>query len=796
MGVLNRLYNMQLKRQGYTIKGRVQGVGFRPFVYCTATKLGLTGKVKNTIYGVWIEVQGDDSKLNIFKEMITNKKPSIAQFTSITIQSLGFQDKETEFLIEESSDGIQYTSLISPDIATCEYCVKELNTTTDHRYQYPFISCTLCGPRYTIIHKAPYDRHHTSMSSFPFCFTCEKEYNNSLDRRFHAQSNACPTCGPQLWLTDHDNRYITYNSEAILLAIEYIYKGKIIAMKGIGGFHLICDATNADVVNTLRYRKNRPDKPLAVMVPNINIARQIAYISEVEIQKMQSPECPIVILKAIPHSLPKNIAPDVSTIGLMLPYTPLHHILCNTLTKVAELERIIPALVMTSANVSGGTIIYNNDDALIRLNTIADFFLFHNRNIIVPVDDSVVCLREDNIGQSPNWHFIRRARGYAPLPITVKTLKDNTPCIIALGAEHKSTFCFTRGQDIFLSQHIGDLSEPETEWSFCQTVKHISQLFGFSPEVVVCDLHPDYFTTRYAAEFGLPILQLQHHIAHGYSVLAEHEHKEPALVLTLDGTGYGMDGTIWGGELFYLYPEAVKGKSYEQGERLARLSLLPLPGGEKAIHEPWRLLSGFLALLKIHELEEVDSLVRQLWKNFPERWTIHSAIREMVSKDKVKLTSSCGRLFDTVSTLFGLCDYITYEGQAAIRLEHQQDMSCNESLTISIVEKDSIYELDTTVFLKELIELLQQKISVSILARRFHIGLVEGLADLALIGSENTGVKTVGLSGGVLNNQTISSLLPKALRYRGLTPLMHKNVPSGDGGISFGQAYWASMVLA
>lgn len=783
-----------MKRQGYIIKGQVQGIGFRPFVYCTATKLGLTGKVKNTLYGVWIEVQGSNNTLDEFREIITYKNPSNIQLTSIIVQSLDYQPMELEFIIEKSSEGIQYTSLISPDIATCEHCINELNITTDHRYQYPFINCTLCGPRYTIMHNVPYDRHHTSMSSFPFCFICEKEYNDPLDRRFNAQSNTCPTCGPHVWLVDNVNRDIAVSNEAISLVIKYIYEGKIVAIKGIGGFHLVCDATNAEAITRLRHRKNRPDKSLAIMVPTIDVAQKIAFVSEVEAKKMQSPERPIVILQAIPYSLPKNIAPDVSSIGVMLPYTPLHHILFNKLKEYNDVVGRVPALIMTSGNVSGGAIIYNNEDALTRLTNITDFFLFHNRDIIIPIDDSVICLDNDSVvDKYPYGHVIRRARGYAPLPIVVKSLKDNGPCILALGAEHKNTFCFTRGQEMFLSQHIGDISEPETEWLFCQTLKHISKLFGFSPEAIVCDLHPDYFTTRYAIEFGLPILQLQHHVAHGYSVLAEHGHTEPALILALDGTGYGIDGTIWGGELLYLYPEAVKGKTYEQGERLARLSLLPLPGGEKAIHEPWRLLSGFLASV---ELELSDTIARLLWGTMPNRLAMHKLIKEMVAKGNVMLTSSCGRLFDTVSALFGLCDYTTYEGQAAIRLEYQQDMLCNEGLTISINKKGQIYELDTVFFLKQLVKLLQQQISLSTLARRFHIGLVEGLADLALIGAEKTGVKTVGLSGGVLNNKSIASLLPKALMYRGLIPLTHKHVPSGDGGISLGQAYWASMVLA
>ncbi|MBS6141194.1 MAG: carbamoyltransferase HypF [Bilophila sp.] len=837
-----------MRRHGYIIGGQVQGVGFRPFVYRAATRHGLTGHVGNTSDGVRVEVQGSDEALAAFAHALEHGLPPLARITSLRREELPLADGETAFAIAHSEGRHGHAVLVSPDVATCGNCLADMRDPANRRYRYPFTNCTDCGPRYTITRSIPYDRATTSMSCFPLCPDCAAEYNDPLDRRFHAQPNACPACGPKVWLAaapEGDPRIpgpeLAEGQHAIERTAAALRAGNIVAVKGLGGFHLVCDAASAEAVALLRERKRRPHKSLAIMVPDLETARRVAHVSDAEAAALTSSERPIVVL-ASRGVLPPAIAPDVDSIGVMLPYTPLHHLLLEAFAALSPL----PALVMTSGNAGGEPISLGNREALARLRHIADLFLLHNRDILIRADDSVVrveplpetgfstgnnpqCYPQKNgipsacspslpdgapaglpstsaenvegeagdfssgslLREAPPLHFFRRARGFVPRPLELP--RDAGRCVLATGAELKNTLCLTRGKDAFLSQHVGDLKNLETFAFFQDMAEHLGGLLEVKPEAVVCDLHPDYLSTSYALDSGLPVLRLQHHFAHVYGVLAENGHDAPALGLALDGTGYGTDGTIWGGELLFVDPKAAGEERY--GGRIGRLAPFPLPGGEAAIREPWRIASGFMGLPEAEGLrgrfaEDMHALLRVDGKR-----AVHDAILEMVRREATPMTSSCGRLFDAVSALLGLCPSVTYEGQAAIRLEAQQDLSVTTSAPFPIRERGGLLELDTAAFFLHLLELRRAGVPVPDLARRFHLGLTEGLAELALSGARRCGVRTVALSGGVFHNRTIALLLPEALARRGLVPLTHHALPPGDGGLSYGQAAWASHVL-
>ncbi len=837
-----------MRRHGYIIGGQVQGVGFRPFVYRAATRHGLTGHVGNTSDGVRVEVQGSDEALAAFAHALEHGLPPLARITSLRREELPLADGETAFAIAHSEGRHGHAVLVSPDVATCGNCLADMRDPANRRYRYPFTNCTDCGPRYTITRSIPYDRATTSMSCFPLCPDCAAEYNDPLDRRFHAQPNACPACGPKVWLAaapEGDPRIpgpeLAEGQHAIERTAAALHAGNIVAVKGLGGFHLVCDAASAEAVALLRERKRRPHKSLAIMVPDLETARRVAHVSDAEAAALTSSERPIVVL-ASRGVLPPAIAPDVDSIGVMLPYTPLHHLLLEAFAALSPL----PALVMTSGNAGGEPISLGNREALARLRHIADLFLLHNRDILIRADDSVVrveplpetgfstgnnpqCYPQKNgipsacspslpdgapaglpstsaenvegeagnfssgslLREAPPLHFFRRARGFVPRPLELP--RDAGRCVLATGAELKNTLCLTRGKDAFLSQHVGDLKNLETFAFFQDMAEHLGGLLEVKPEAVVCDLHPDYLSTSYALDSGLPVLRLQHHFAHVYGVLAENGHDAPALGLALDGTGYGTDGTIWGGELLFVDPKAAREERY--GGRIGRLAPFPLPGGEAAIREPWRIASGFMGLPEAEGLrgrfaEDMRALLRADGKR-----AVHDAILEMVRREATPMTSSCGRLFDAVSALLGLCPSVTYEGQAAIRLEAHQDLSVTISAPFPIRERGGLLELDTAAFFLHLLELRRAGVPVPDLARRFHLGLTEGLAELALSGARRCGVRTVALSGGVFHNRTIALLLPEALARRGLVPLTHHALPPGDGGLSYGQAAWASHVL-
>lgn len=805
-----------MKRHGYTVGGQVQGVGFRPFIFRTAERLGLSGFTGNTSDGVRIEVQGNETALEDFARALVEDLPVLARIVSCVREELEPMEEEA-FRIAASHGHHGHAVLVSPDVATCPQCLADMNDPTNRRYQYPFTNCTDCGPRYTITRSIPYDRSGTSMSCFPLCPDCQAEYDNPRDRRFHAQPNACPVCGPHVWLTDGktDSIGTTDAASPVEQAAAALSAGKIVAVKGLGGFHLVCDAVSEQAIATLRQRKHRPHQALAVMVPDMDTARRIATVSlPLEETLLMSSERPIVVLPARPGVLPRAIAPDLDSIGIMLPYTPLHHLLLKAFGEL----RPLPVLVMTSGNAGGEPIALGNREALARLWDIADLFLLHNRDILIRADDSVVCVLPPSEETDAQVHFFRRARGYVPRPLDLLRCDDkDAPCLLAVGAELKNTLCLTRGNDAFVSQHIGDLKNMETFAFFQDMATHLGSLLEVSPEATVCDLHPDYLSTVFAQESTGNVLRIQHHFAHVYSVLGEHGHTGPALGLALDGTGYGLDRTIWGGELLLVHPEVVRiaarsGQPFGYGvnvtpwgQRLGRLAPFPLPGGEAAIREPWRLASGFLAVLEstgklsLNEQETV-ALLHSLFppgEALSHISVLHAAVRELVQRASTPQTSSCGRLFDAVSALLGLCPRISYEGQAAIRLEHAAHGAPFDGQTSmpKLAQRGDLWELDTAALFLHLLQEKREGVSVPTLARRFHLGLAEGLAELALRGARYSGIHTVALSGGVLHNRILAVELPAALTRRGLVPLMHRALPPGDGCIAFGQAVWASLVL-
>lgn len=790
-----------VQRRRYVVTGQVQGVGFRPFVYRSARVCGLTGRVGNAPEGVIIEAQGEGSSLDAFERLFGTDAPPLARIVSFRIDPVPVIPGEDSFVIAASVGGDHHGHAVrvSPDVATCDLCLADMLDPGNRRYGYAFVNCTDCGPRYTITRSIPYDRPFTSMGCFPLCEDCRREYEDPLDRRFHAQPNACPVCGPEIWLETADG--VVRGGASVVALLEALAGGRIAAIKGLGGFHLACDALDPAAVRELRRRKNRPHKALAVMVADIGAARRVARVSREAEAALTSPRRPVVICPRLPGKLPAILAPDTADIGLMLPCTPLHHLLFHPEASGGRPDLAPKALVMTSGNAGGDPICLGNREARKRLDGIADVFLFHNRDILVRVDDSVLAPgagasfpdneRED--GARPAI-LIRRARGFAPEPLGLPALPggaENPPCVFAAGAQLKHTFCLTRGAEAFVSQHIGDLERPAALDFFTETLRHLSGLLEVEPAVVVRDLHPDYPSSRIAEEFGrargLPVLTLQHHVAHVFAVLAEHASAfgSPALGLALDGSGLGEDGAIWGGELLWVDAATARHR------RLGRLTPFFLPGGEAAVREPWRTAEGLWRLAGL-PAEADRPWSRAFGAAVP-------LVGEMLNRGiRCLSTTSCGRLFDAVAALCGLCFAVTYEGQAALLLEGAQDRADSGAYPASVREAEDadLLELDSRVLFRAAAEDRLRGVSPARVARRFHRGLSEGLADWALAGAEATGTRAVVLAGGVMNNRTLAAELPAALRARGLTPLMARAFPPGDGGIALGQAVWARCLPA
>lgn len=801
------------ERHVYTVTGQVQGVGFRPFIFREATALKLTGCVGNTPEGVRIEVQGEVEALARFRSF-PERLPALARILSLRVESAPLRE-ETAFAIRSSNDyGHRgHSVLVSPDVAPCADCLRDMADPHDRRFGYAFTNCTNCGPRYAITRSIPYDRPVTSMACFPLCQRCADEYHNPANRRFHAQPNACPECGPMLWLEgpklftpgiecgeqsessrlcleeERRKRYgIPSNAllgkPAVPILLRALKQGKIAAVRGLGGFHLVCDALNETAVAELRRRKQRPHKALAVMVPNLESAARFAKLSRDACEHLSSPERPIVICPRREASpLPKLLAPDSDDIGLMLPSTPLHYLLFHPEWTGGLPGDALPALVMTSGNTPGAPLCLGNREAQKRLYGMADIFLCHDRDILVRVDDSVLFpARALPSGAEVPSLMARRARGFVPSPLAPACLEGVAPenSVFAAGADLKHTFALSRGCEIFLSQHQGDLARPGCLEFFRETLKHLLKLLEVKPCLVVRDLHPDYASSRLAEEFAkvreLPVLRLQHHVAHLCAVMAEHSVTGPVLGLALDGSGLGSDGTIWGGELLLVGPGYWK--------RLGRFSPFALPGGEAAIRSPWRTAESLWLAAGLPEAPRP-------WSK--ERANLLPMLDDMLRKGvRCVPTSSCGRLFDAVSALCGACFDITYEGQAALRLENLQDWSASGAYELPIVLRGELLEADVLVLFREA---AVDRAKPAVLARRFHRGLSLGLAHWAKRAAEETGVTQVALSGGCLNNACLRTELPHALRCLGLQPLLPVAFPAGDGAISLGQAFWGILSL-
>ncbi|MGO8789259.1 MAG: carbamoyltransferase HypF [Terriglobia bacterium] len=826
-----------LMRKAIEITGMVQGVGFRPFVFRLATDNHLTGFITNTAAGVSIEVEGTADGVESFLERLPKEIPPLARITGIIVADRP-SNHDVGFRILPSRSGEERRVLISPDVAVCDDCLAELFNPAGRRFRYPFINCTNCGPRYTIVRDIPYDRAKTSMAPFPMCPDCQREYDDPRDRRFHAQPNACWKCGPGVELWDNSGRRIEVG-DPIQKTVELLAAGEIVAVKGLGGFHLAADAMNEASVARLRERKRRVEKPFAVMAPSLADLEEFCCLNDTARQLLQSPAHPIVLLrKKRPERFAPSVAPFNRDLGVFLPYTPLHHLLfagngvgaserqksrsspcppcpknfhtesteplrdlrvkafpstdvterfenINAASKEAEGPRLA-ALVMTSGNISEEPIAIDNAEAVERLRGLADYFLVHNREILLRADDSVVRVGGGRARQ------VRRSRGYVPSPIF---LKEDLPPVLAVGGELKNTICITRGREAFLSQHIGDLENLESYKFFESTVAGLKRILEVEPRMLAYDLHPDYFSTRWALNRqGIEAVGVQHHHAHIASCMAENQLDARVIGFALDGTGYGLDGNVWGGEVLAC--------DYRGFERLAHLQHIPMPGGSAVIVEPRRMAIGYLFRHFGRELWDLDiPFVRGL-----DRRRTEALLRMIEHGLNCPLTSSTGRLFDAVAAIAGVREQVNYEAQAAIELEaaieeHGAEPSSAPSAGASgegdgypfaIRDEGGGWVIDTRPMFVALAQDMRDRAPTGLVSRRFHLGLVDVLARTAALLRERTGLDRVCLSGGSFQNTFLSAHLQRRLEKESFQVFSHTEVPCGDGGISLGQAIIAA----
>jgi len=784
-------------RRHITVSGIVQGVGFRPYIYRLATERKLTGTITNTPSGVTMEVQGTRESVDDFVSCLAHGAPPLARITDMSVRDLPCNG-DREFRIIASQRGEAVHTLISPDVATCDDCLRELLEPGDRRFRYPFINCTNCGPRFTIVRDIPYDRPRTSMAVFPMCAACQAEYDNPLNRRFHAQPNACWDCGPQLELWDRNGKVIDA-SDPITECAAALKAGLIVAMKGLGGFHLAADATNPAAVALLRERKRRVEKPFAVMVPSVEIAKEFCEIGAKEHRALMSIQRPIVLLqRKSPSEVAEQVAPFNRYLGLFLPYTPLQHLLLA--------EGGFKALVMTSGNLSEEPIAIDNDEARSRLNGLADYFLVHNREILLRCDDSVVQVspasfanlatplrplrskafnrkdREDCARDAKKIQQLRRSRGFVPVPVF---LREEVPSILAVGGELKNTVCLAKGKHAFLSQHIGDLENLESYKFFEEAIEHLQTILEIKPEAIAYDLHPDYFSTKWALQqTGVPLIAVQHHHAHIASCMAENHLDGTVIGFALDGTGYGTDGNIWGGEVLIA--------TYKDLKRAAHFEYVPVPGGAAAIREPWRMAVSYLAhhfgrdFLKMN-LPFIAAL---------ERSNLTLLLQMLDRRVNSPLTSSCGRLFDAVAALVGIRHSVNYEAQAAIELEMAITGGDGISYPLELAEESNDWIIGTRSLFGAVIRDLATNTPAGIISARFHNGLVDTFVRLADHLRDRTQLNRVCLSGGTLNNLYLAEHLRRQLEENGFDVYTQSEVPCGDGGLSLGQAAVASHRLA
>lgn len=769
------------------IRGVVQGVGFRPFVFRLASELQLRGWVTNSNEGVLIEVEGTGEALRNFLLRIEKEKPPrsfIQSLESSWLDPAGYSD----FTIKPSESGGSKTALVLPDISTCPDCLQDITEPNNRRYYYPFTNCTNCGPRFSIIEALPYDRANTSMKGFEMCAQCHEEYRDPSNRRFHAQPNACPVCGPHIELWEVDGTNIVagaqapthtqpgYSEALIRYAATALLEGKILALKGLGGFHLMVAANDPPAVTRLRERKHREEKPLALMFPSLRSIRNFCEVSDLEERLLLSPESPIVLLRRLANSrLPEVIAPGNPNYGVMLPYSPLHHLL---------LAQLGFPVVATSGNLSDEPICINEREALERLKGIADLFLVHNRPIVRHVDDSIIRIIADRES------VMRRARGYAPLPVSFQPSEPGR-VVLGVGAHLKNTVALSVGSEAFVSQHIGDLETDAAYEAFRKVTADLEKLYESKPSLIVCDTHPDYLSTKFAQSIASPIalglpaaatgerpglLKVQHHVAHILACMAENELAPPVLGVSWDGTGYGLDGTVWGGEFFVV--------SERECERAAHFRQFRLPGGEKAVKEPRRTALGLLYEIFGPGLFEMRDLTPVKAFSNSELRSIKTMLAHKVNSPQ---TSSAGRLFDAVASLIDLRQQVRFEGQAAMELEFEtQDSGSSEAYDFPLEPASADCRHSTLNWqpvVEGILRDLRAKVASSLIATRFHNSLVEGLIAVARRANESK----VLLSGGCFQNRYLTERSISRLQEEGFQPYWHQRVPPNDGGISLGQ---------
>ncbi|HZL45371.1 MAG TPA: carbamoyltransferase HypF [Opitutaceae bacterium] len=785
----------------FVVTGTVQGVGFRPFVARLAARLGVCGWVRNDGHGVTIRARAPASVLEDFAVRLRSEVPPAARIAAVTSIPVAEIDRAAEapgpgfVIVPSASSETPPTAAVTPDLALCDDCRRELFDATDRRHGYPFINCTNCGPRYSILHELPYDRRHTTMAGFRMCPVCQREYEDPADRRYHAQPNACPACGPQVELLDGAGRSLASRDAALAMAAEALCAGRIVAVKGLGGFHLMVDAANEAAVGELRRRKHREEKPLAVMFPSVDALRAAALVDDEQCRLLSSPAAPIVLVRrrpgvdptgdppaasrrsrreerdqSGPDELPRlaeSVAPANPWVGALLPYTPLHVLL---------LEKVGRALVATSGNLSEEPLCTDNAEAQRRLAGIADLFLMHDRPIARPVDDSVVRRA------AGTQVVLRRARGFAPSPFALPSDIGPAEPLLCVGGHLKNTVAVTAGNNVVLSPHIGDLSNPVSMDAFRRTVALLGSLYGGRVSRVVCDAHPDYASTRYAQTLGLPVTTVQHHLAHVLACLLEHGGgPERVLGVAWDGTGYGSDGTVWGGEFI------VVDRKTRTAQRVASLLPFRLPGGEAAVREPRRSALGLLHEVCGRDQTRLAPLARSL--GFGESEI--AILLSMLDRDiQVPMTTSAGRLFDGVASLLGMRQRCSFEGQAAMEVEFAADTGSQEEagLIMPIIElgERKFWQIDWRPAVAE-IRATTGKVPAGLLAARFHAGLARGIVEVAM----RVGIQTVVLSGGCFQNARLLDQTSKTLRAAELDVLCHRDLPPNDGGLAAGQALGA-----
>ena len=747
--------------KAYTIHvtGIVQGIGFRPFVSKLAHEIRLVGTVRNDTSGVEIHIQGVEADCRLFIERLQSDLPMHGRIDTLRIEPSTVQSLHSFTII--LSQGAQGNAFIGADMAPCEACLQDIQDSENRRFQYGFTNCTNCGPRYTIIESTPYDRNTTSMKAFPMCEDCQKEYEDLEGRRYHAEPNACEQCGPMFTLKGTDGTVLSNGLDAIEQAKEYIQQGAILALKGVGGYHLVCDALQENAVQTLRQRKGRPRKPLAVMAGSLETAKQYVHISHTEEELLLSPVRPIVLLRKVTehNTVAPSVAPGMETLGILLPYAPYHY----------SLVPFNAVWVMTSANRSGDPVLYNDAQALEELQGIADYILTHNREIISPVDDSVVQVVHDTS------IMIRRSRGYVPLSIPVVALEKSST-MLAMGADMKAAFAMNRGSHAILSPYMGDMEHQRVQDLLWSTTKRYEDLFQLQPTEVIVDAHPNYYTSQcgrnYAEKHQLPVIEVQHHHAHVASVLAEYNIQEPVLGICFDGTGYGTDGTLWGGEFLYCHQEHM--------ERMAHLSYAPLPGGEVAVREPWRQ-----ALWYVNQIYPSGgpTVIEEWKKTLPKGWEL---LEKMMPHMQTIRSSSGGRLFDTVASLLGVGHEHLYDAQLAIELEQ---LALSERGTILDMKLDGTV-LDTMSLVRSVIEQLEYGESVAKISANFHRTLIYYIGQMAKQCCEERHISHIVLCGGVFQNRILlEGMMQELGKYKVHVPTQS---PMNDGAIALGQLWLGS----